>query len=412
MRLPARAHWVQISFLLIAWITGALCPPGALCNEEPTDALGGMKELKEWLSVREGMFGDRPISARITFNERKRASRAGPFRTKVQVIDATWAGPTQGRIDMLEEPAYSLGWRTRERIIMTCNPEGCRVLSRGRGRDPKEPDGLEKDGSVMMGRVSRQTGLWWAISPTELLQTGLFSPTEVLFSEVARVEAPSREQVDGHGTLRVQWSADSANPPGSAFAGVYWFAPDLGYAPVRIERTRRPTPGSPWKKIAEFHCEGFKLVSGIWLPQKVALVAHSYWDDGSYELERELDAVFENWAVADKIDEKVFRLEFPKGTWVTDRVRGGSTYVKGRIDDPEVKRQVVLAKALASQKAQVPPLPAGMTERLEETTASSRFAGKDDSFGVVMMVAAVAVVGATAVSVYVIRRRKLKGIQP
>jgi hypothetical protein len=301
----------------------------------------GLQELGRELTAREALFGDRPFSARITYNERKRAMfKGGSFQTRVQVVDATWAGQDRARIDMIEEPAYSLGFRGRERIIMTSDAAGARSLTWARNRDPKEPDGLERKGSTLVGRTYKEKGLWWAMPPAELLYSGAYSPTDVLFYTGTRVQPPGIERIDGHETVRVEWSMDSMNPPGSAMSGVLWFARDLGYAMIRSQRSRQPTPNTPWKQIAESKYEKFTCVGGIWLPGGVTFCEHSYWDDGFYELKRELEVTFENWKVDEKLDEKFFRLEFPKGAWVMDHARGGSIYVKGRIDDPEIKRTV------------------------------------------------------------------------
>ena len=136
----------------------------------------------------------------------------------------------------------------------------------------------------------------------------------------------------GTETIRVDWSADSGNPPGSALKGTFWIVPTMGFAVLRSERSRRPTPSSSWKTIEETVCEDFVRVGELWLPSKATRKQSQYWDDGEYEPEtRELHATFAAWKINQAVDAATFRLEFPKGTLVTDTIRD-LRYTKGKLE--------------------------------------------------------------------------------
>ncbi len=280
------------------------------------------EDLKRDLAVRESMIGDRPFSALITYTERKRILRMGPLRSKVQVIQAAWAGQDRARIDMIEDPGHSLGFETPEHIVMTSDENGSRRLSWAKKQDKNEPSGYERQGTVPVGQIVPQKGLYWAAPPRQLLHLGLWSLSNGAYFAWEDVQSLRLEKVDGLDTVRVEWSMDSRNPPGSAMAGVFWIAPALGHSVIRSERSRRPTPDSPWKKIADLRCAQFASVGGVWLPRRITLVEHSYWDDGFYEFKRELDTRFDQWKVDENPGDKSFKLEFPKGTQVVDRTAG------------------------------------------------------------------------------------------
>jgi len=169
-------------------------------------------------------------------------------------------------------------------MVMTSDREGSRVPTRARRKDPKQRDGMEPEGGITVGRIFRERMLYWAVHPAERLHLGGWSANDWLFADGVRPEPPTLAKIDGREAVRVEWSMDSMNPPGSAVAGVLWFGRDLGYAVIHSENSRRPTPDSPWKKIAESKCYDFALVGGVWLPCRITLVEHTYWDDGFYEL--------------------------------------------------------------------------------------------------------------------------------
>lgn len=55
------------------------------------------------------------------------------------------------------------------------------------------------------------------------------------------------------------------------------------------------------------------------------------------------------------LGEQDFAIVFPAGTVVRDEFRGGITYVKGKVGDPEIRRNVVAARALAKPTLAGPP---------------------------------------------------------
>ena len=309
---------MKTAISVVLWVI-TLYPPVAAADDSHVVSAD---DLKAELAVREGKIGDRPFSALITYTERKRISRQGPLRSGVQVIQAAWAGQDRGRIDMIEDPGHSLGFETPEHIVMTSDENGSRRFSWAKRPDKNEPSGFERQGSVPVGRIIAQKGLCWAAPPAELLHSGLWSLTRGGSFAWENVPPLRLEKVDGLDAVRVEWSMDSLNPPGSAMAGVFWIAPGLGHAVIRSERSRRPTPESPWTKIAALQCRQFASVGGVWLPGRITLVEHRYWDDGFYEFKRDLDARFEQWKVDENLGDNWFRLEFPEGTKVTDQTGG------------------------------------------------------------------------------------------
>ena len=147
--------------------------------------------------TREACFQN--LSARITYAERARTLRDGPFRTRTQSIEAAWTNQGHARADMLEEKEYVLdGPVRRDRYIMTADHENARILSWGRKRDATAPDGVAAEPlNDMDGRVYKIPAIFWAMSPNELLNLGQFC-SPMLRMEFMRVEPepPTLEQMD------------------------------------------------------------------------------------------------------------------------------------------------------------------------------------------------------------------------
>lgn len=219
-------------------------------------------------------------------------------------------------------------------IAITCvlTPEECRLI---------EP---ATDGRTRLGRIANRPVVALAASPLELLSHGgVFQ-----IASLDQVVGVGSEVIDAYQCLRIDWQIENtAGPPGSALKGSDWIAPDLDYAPVREQVSRRVGASGSWREILDKHAEGFSPHDGIHLPAKVTLRRHNAYDDGSYELTSEIVATFDAWRVNRPLSPGAFTLDFPDGTIVSDEIRG-ETYTKGAITDASVSRQVVRAQALAS----------------------------------------------------------------
>lgn len=390
-----RRSCIELRFFPVACaiLSGLLVSSVVLGGQEAQEAPPSLEDVNRELAAREAAFQN--VSARITYTERARPLRDGPFKTRTQAIDATWTNQGHARADMLEEREYvPNGPLRRDRLIMTANQEEARILSWGRKRDPRAPDGVGAEPlDVTNGRILKIPAIFWAIPPNELLNLGQYwSPTNRIQEMHADSLPPKLERMDGRSTVRIDWSMEDVDPPHSGLSGSFWIAPDLGFAVVRSERSRRPNSSVSWKVIEETVCEDFIQVGELWLPRKASRKENRFWDDGEYETgTRELHAAFEGWRLNQSLDAKLFRLVFPKGTHVNDMVRG-LRFKKGEIGDPEIKRLVSSARAVA---AEIPPEPSGLSERLVQARESNPFAGAGLSIwvitiaGIVLAIAAI-----------------------
>jgi len=380
------------------------CAPG-LALDQGTDIKATVppEDVRRGLAFRDAAI--RNLAARITYDERSRVSRAGPFRNRIQVIEAVWEGPWRGRADILEEPAYNLGTKAKARLIMTCDEHGSRRLAEGRRRSPIEKEGAVPGAFGLVGRIMKESGLFWAITPSQLLAIGTSSPS--MCFETTQVGELRECVIGGRRAIRLDFTADSQNPPGSALKGTIWLAPEFGYAVLRSELERRPTPSSPWKPVSVVECGDYANVDAVWLPRWAKTVEHTYWDNGDYELKRELSATFADWKVNQELKAGTFSLQFPKGTVVVDHTRGGVTYVQGRIDDAGVRRSAGKAKAMVATAA-MPAAPSGVAEGLDDAAGSSPFRRTDSWGKLVVPLAGAGSVG-LAVLVLLARRYRTRG---
>src|SRR5262249_49009543 len=215
----------------------------------------------------------------------------------------------------------------------------------------------------------------WAINPAQFLSLGHWAPFTYLAA--VQVAVDGTERLDGVETVRISWSSDVSDHPGASRRGLYWIAPALGYAVVRTQSSRRPAVDMAWKVVEENRSEGFKEYAGVWLPARVHYFLYAYYDDGHYELSREIIASFKSWIVNQTLDAKTFRVEFPAGTLVTDFLNGGRSYVKGSISDPSIRDKVELARAQISKSDD-------LGEQLENALAENPFRRSNGRFWIVV----------------------------
>ena len=134
-----------------------------------------------------------------------------------------------------------------------------------------------------------------------------------------------------------------------------------------------------WKVVEDIRSEGFKEYHGIWLPSKVNYSSFRYYNDGNYELSREIIASFDSWLINQTLGAKTFRLDFPTGTLVTDYRNGERTYIKGAISDPTIRDKVELARAQISKSDD-------LGEKLEEALADNPFPRSPRQFWVICFI--------------------------
>jgi hypothetical protein len=367
---------IRLRFAFISMAVMTVVRAGHAAVENPP-ALGA---LRAGVEARDAAIRNLGFRATFHFRSPKNRVRGAAVVSQIQVLDVildTSGGrfdTNRARVDMLqslsEEDAKNIpkgnpvevasDGTKMVRSLSVVNEHGSQMLE------------TVRDG-IRLGWVHRENGLFWFITPIELLNLNYFSPARPMTPRsIERVDGLGMESVDDREAVRLTWSVDK--PDGDALRGTYWIAPGLGYAVVRETMERRlKDPASPWREIVRKEGAGFDHVGGVWLPGRVSSTRHHYYDTGEYEFGEELVAEFEKWAVNVPITDATFRLDFPDGTWVKDYTRGGEKYVKGKVDDRRVIKDVARAREIARADRPKPD----MVRRFDQATRSVPFARDD-----------------------------------
>jgi hypothetical protein len=188
--------------------------------------------------------------------------------------------------------------------------------------------------------------------PAELLDLNSWSVLRY-YSKVNLVFG-GKTTVDGIEVVELNWDSQDLPPGQSARKGTLFVAPDFGYAVVRSERMLRPKPGFDWKPQIQVDNRDFVRRGPLWLPSKSHYSKHSYYDDGGYELDQEYTVDFSDCVVNQPHRPETFQIEFPSGTLVTDRIKGGPSYVNKKISDKSIGDQVTEVKKLQAARETSP----------------------------------------------------------
>lgn len=387
----------------VSLIVLLLAPRPSAAEDQPPS----LEELRKGLAARDASFQNARFRATYHDKVRRNLVRAAPFEERVRVVDAL--------VD-LSEGAVVNG-RARVEIMETPDPDVAprlkpdekwvRFISNVTKDGGKQLEGTLEGNAL--GIIQKQAGIEWWVNPAEALGLLYWSPHSMMFNNHLPVKIEGMEAIPGRGeALKVSWETPSQNPPGSAVNGTYWIAPAMGYSPLRMVFGRRLTPTAPWKEILRIENEGWLQVDGLWVPTKVGYTHHQYYNDGDYELVRELAATFEDWRLNRPVKDADYEIEFPDGTIVRDLLHD-KTYVKGRVNDAAVARQASVARAMAAaspgspRAAELPAASPGLAERFEAAGREQPFRSR--TWGPWPYLAAAGVAALAAVGIVASRRR-------
>jgi hypothetical protein len=249
----------------------------------------------------------------------------------------------------------------KRRMTTTLNKKECRVVI---------PAKTDRGEDVLLGRISKSGGFWWAIEPVQLCALTRWSPESYL-ARVRQVVMDGSELIDGVETVRIAWQSEEIEPVGAARKGTFWVQPSRGYAVVLSEEYARKDPNSEWLFSMRCEWKSVKPAGYMWLPEEVRYKELRHRTDGSSEIAHELTAHFTNWKINQPLRKDVFELEFPDKTWVTDDITDRS-YRKGAINDAKLTRQAAQAKVLAEEGR--PAVASSEVERLVKEAESRNLA--------------------------------------
>jgi hypothetical protein len=308
-----------------------------------------------------------------------------------QTIDTIFDNSGNVYLDMIEaRPGDPPSMAGKRRMTTTWNKKECRVLMPGK----------TDQGEVLLGRISKSGGLWWAIEPVQLCALTRWSPESYL-ARVRQIAMDGSELIDGVGTMRITWESEEIEPVGAARKGTFWVQPSRGYAVVRSEEYARVDPNSEWLFSMRYEWKSVKPVGYMWLPEEVRYKELRYRTDGSSEIAHELTAHFTNWKINQPLRKNAFDLEFPDKTWVTDDITDRS-YRKGAINDAKLARQAAQAKVLAEEGR--PAVASSEVERLVKEAESRNLTEPRASNLTGWLAAGFACVGVMAALVFWVKR--------
>lgn len=311
----------------------------------------GLESSRLGLSQRAAAVDNFSVHATYRERSRKRMVRGAPFVEHVKVVDATIE---------LDQQAAPPAYRMTAELVASIDPDDPPMVDPKTGEKvfrytvrgvttPEESRSLHRaaDGRMLIGEISPRPLVPLPVHPLYLLGLGDSSPLYEL-EDANRIESTTRrERLGTYEAVIIDWAYDnSAGPPGTAVKGSFWLAPSLGFATIRAEMNRRVGPNGPWRQVLLREASEFAQHAGLWLPGRVVYRRSNAYDDGGYELEAEIDVKFEDWRVNSDLPPGTFVLDFPDGTGVADQVRNVK-FIKGRISDASIQRQVEQAIKLA-----------------------------------------------------------------
>lgn len=348
-----RSFFLKPALVLVV----ALCPWSSY--EVVADDSDDLARVIDGLNARTAAV--QVLGVRATFHQKNRPFRGGPFRSRMQVIDIIQDDRGNVRSDLLESQSGAgvpaeIASTTIKRLV-TYDAKGSRAIG------PAIPKVGDKEPPPMVGIIDKVQLLFWIDDPAELTCLFNYSPLRTFLKE-NKVKLAGVDRINGMAVVRIDWEADR---PLNALRGTFWLAPELGYAPVVQEVSRRPKASDSWRLKRRIEARDFVQVEGVWLPGKIAEVEHSYWDDGTYELRGEVAAEFEDWRINRPTPDGTFHVDFPPGTQVSDR-KLGIFYTTGKIGDPSIKDLVKQARQLGTDASSAEKKP--ISERFNEASRS------------------------------------------
>lgn len=323
-----------------------------------------LEAIRGSVSARNALF--QSLKFKLDIKGRDHPVRGGPWRQRVQAIDAVCDSRQHVKADMLVSPLLPNSGMTptdaatRLHIVATRGAEDSRTFS------------LAKDGKTSIGSIDKIATIFWMIDPFQVLGLGSFNPAQYL-DNPTRASIGGLEIINGEEAVSVKVYWEPEGYPGTAIGLNFWFCPSKGYALVQREQLYRPGAKLPMLVVERIHCAGFVQQGPLWLPT-TAEAQYFHHDDKGYELDRELTATFSDWKVNIPILEKTFDIEFPEGTFVQDRIRN-INYKKGMIKDPSIKGYVSRAKSLKAKLPASPqaPVDSSQAERFRTLSHDNRY---------------------------------------
>lgn len=323
-----------------------------------------LEAVRESVSARNVLFES--LKFKLDIKGRDHPVRGGPWRQRVQAIDAVCDSRQHVKADMLVSPLMPnadmapTDASTRLHIIVTRGAEDSRTFN------------LARDGKTSIGTIDKRAKLVWMVDPFQVLGLGSFNPAQYL-DNPTRASIGGIAIINGEETVGVKVYWEPEGYPGTAIGLNFWFCPSKGYALVQREQMYRPGAKLPMLVVERIQCAGFVQQGPLWLPT-TAEAQYFHHDDKGYELDRELTATFSDWKVNISVPDKTFGIEFPEGTLVQDRIRN-INYQKGAINDPSIKGYASRAKSLKAKLPALPqaPVDSSQAERFRTISHDNRY---------------------------------------
>ncbi len=312
---------------MVAWLLVCILAISAGTFEDPK-ADYTLDEIKAGLLARQAAFQNLQFQAEA--HGQRRIIRGAPLKEYVQQFKFLLDRSDRKRIEQLDKSG------SHEIIVIDKEYRSITV--------EKEPAGGKYG---ITGTRRRELGVPLPAQPAELLNLNTWSVPK--FYEEVPLNMGSTGEAEGTRVVELIWESSHALPDGSLFRGSILVAPSYGFAVVSNITSFRPKAGLDWKPGHETKSKGFVRYGPLWVPSQVHHVSHGYYDDGGYELMHEFTLDLTDWAVNRTLKPDTFQLDFPDGTLLSDKIKGGPAFVVKRVTDSSISAQIEKIKKLQSE---------------------------------------------------------------
>jgi len=291
-----------------------------------------------------------------SFHVRGRLIRSGPFAEKVHSfkLTADSEGRNHAEIMTTARSVKNSAKSVVQSRLMTWDGKQCRELI------------SPTDWKNQICDIRNMNMIPWPVKPEELLYFGEWSVSEMVNYIPSKVDVRGHEKIRGHDTIHLV-AETLPNSSGQSWRREYWLVPTLQYLPILSEQFRKPDSQAEGKLISRREYTDVAQVESVWLPLEVTETEYSFYDDGHYELAREVLARLENWRINLDLPPSAFAIPIPAKSLVNDRIRR-IRYVQGAIGNREIKEAVDQASKMALPSAD-------LESRLDRALRSWPFGG-------------------------------------